>query len=304
MSKGCSALVLGAVFKNSTRLIAYNWSSNFMAVDTHDNTKKTSAPRLVIAGVMSAFAETLWLIPFENIKIRMVQNQSLVNEFKRNKELVSIVPSGNQSNKPKNIFYKQYVSPHQYFTGDVIDQYKGGEPPSKFKPYKPTPIDKLKVHYNKHPSLTLLGTIKEMHQLQGIRAFTSGTLITFARQIGVSWVWLSTYNATRQLIDPHNKEPSWFGHKHTAIQSTGLHLISSLAVIAVTLGNLHYFSVYVDFLPFVNSNDSLRTAYRLVLQEGPTVLFKGALPRGLKVLLSGGLTASIYGKVEEIVPQR
>ena len=41
-----------------------------MSIDSHNgNNNKTTAPRIVIAGVMSGFIETLWLIPFENVKI-------------------------------------------------------------------------------------------------------------------------------------------------------------------------------------------------------------------------------------------
>ena len=47
--------------------------------------------------------------------------------------------------------------------------------------------------------------------------------------------------------------------------------------------------------------DSLSTAYKLFLQQGPWALFKGAFPRFLKVLISGGLTATVYEYVERLV---
>ena len=82
--KGGSALVLGSIVKNGTRIIAYNWLTQFMSIDSHNgNNNKTTAPRIVIAGVMSGFIETLWLIPFENVKITMIQNQTLANELNR-----------------------------------------------------------------------------------------------------------------------------------------------------------------------------------------------------------------------------
>lgn len=42
--KGSSALVTGNVLKNFTRLLSYNWASNFMAIDTRNDTKKPVLP--------------------------------------------------------------------------------------------------------------------------------------------------------------------------------------------------------------------------------------------------------------------
>ncbi|EMG45608.1 hypothetical protein SBY92_004870 [Candida maltosa Xu316] len=309
--KGGSALVLGSVVKNSTRLIAYNWSTKFMSIDSHGgHNNKTTAPRIVVAGVMSGFIETLWIIPFENVKITMIQNQTLANELKRCTDLGyditgkttghhNVHHTAHKVNKP--IYLRQYVSPHAYLSADVVDQYikhrvRFGGLPSKNKA-----IEALKVHYNKHPSLTLFGTVKEMYELKGIGAFTAGTFITFTRQIGISWVWLATYNATRQLLDPHTTENNWFGGKHSAIESIGLHLLSSMAVIMVT----QPLDVLKTHLQSKNGkslyHDSLSTAYNLFIRQGPWALFKGSFPRFLKVLISGGMTATVYEYVERMV---
>ncbi|KAK6200081.1 mitochondrial tricarboxylate/dicarboxylate carrier protein [Scheffersomyces amazonensis] len=308
LSRGCSALVLGSVIKNSTRLIAYNWSCKFMAIESHSShgvsKTKTSAPRIVIAGLMSAFIETLWLVPFENIKISMVQNQSLFNEITRspNSDFTGSGVAGKHHKAHSSVFSKQYVSPHAYYTNEVLNQYKAGKHYSKFQPPRPhDPLDALKIHYNKHPSLTFLGTVKEIYTLKGLGGFTAGTFITFGRQIAISTVWFSTYNATRQFIDPHNTEQGWFGHNHTAIQSMGLHILSSIAVIGVT----QPLDVIKSHIQSKNGKtiykDSLSTAYRLFLEQGPRCLFKGALPRSIKVLVSGGLTAAVYEYVEKLV---
>lgn len=310
--KGGSALVIGSLLKNSTRIISYNWLSDFMASETHDangNIRKSiSAPRIVIAGMISGFIETLWLIPFENIKITMVQNMSLHNELLRNSDLkydLTGTTNVNKHHKPtQNIFTKQFVSPHAYFTSELIAQFKG----KSFSRFHHRPdlaqrakIDLMKAVYNKHPTLTFFGSIKEMYALKGINAFTAGTFITFVRQAGISTVWFWTYNATRQLLDPHNTEQSWFGHKHTAFQLIGLHLLSSIAVVAAT----QPLDVIKTHIQSKNGKaiykDSLTTAYRLFLDQGPRAMFKGSLPRGIKVLVNGGLTAAIYSYVEDVV---
>lgn len=307
MYKGASALVLGSVVKNATRVIAYNWLTRFMSIDTKNNSNKTTAPRIVVAGVMSGFIETLWIIPFENVKITMIQNQTLANELNRctalGYDITGRITHGSHGHhKPtKPIYLRQYVSPHAYLSEEVINQYltqkvKFGGVLARNKPF-----EALKVQYNKHPSLTLFGTVKEMYELKGIRAFTAGTFITFVRQIGVSWVWLATYNATRQLINPNSALNDWFGGKHTMIQLVGLHFLSSMAVIMVT----QPLDVIKTHLQLKNGkqlyHDSLNTAYRLFLRQGPWSLFKGALPRFLKVLVSGGVTATVYEYVERLV---
>lgn len=315
--KGGSALVIGSIFKNSARLILYNWLSKFMAIDTHDATgehkQKTSAPRMVIAGAMSGFIETLWIVPFENIKITMIQNMLLTKEIQKYSDKFDVTGSQvvAKHHKPiQNIFNKQYVSPHAYFTSEILSQYKCGKTPTKFSAtgrvshtHHHSSKDTVKLKYNKFPSSTFFGAIKEIYTLKGLNGFTAGTCVTIIRQMTISFVWLSTYNATRQLLDPHksNDDPSWFGHKHTAIQLMGLHVLSSLAVVAAT----QPLDVIKTHLQLKNGKsiykDSLSTAFKLFMEQGPKSLFKGSVPRGLKILINGGLTAAVYGSVENLV---
>ncbi|ODV77538.1 mitochondrial carrier [Suhomyces tanzawaensis NRRL Y-17324] len=297
--KGGSALVLGSVLKNLTRLILYNWLSKFMALESHGHTK-TSAPRIVIAGVISAFFETLCLIPFENIKITMIQNMTLNNEITRSAQ--DAIGNVAKHHKHQAQFGKQYISPHAYYTSDLIGQAKSRKPSSKFLPPKPhNPKDALRIKYNQHPSLTFFGTVREMYSLKGLNAFTAGSCITMVRQVAISTVWIWTYNSTRQVLDPHNNDQNWFGHKHTAFQLMGLHFLSSCAVIAVT----QPLDVIKTHMQLKNGKavyrDSLTTAYRLFVEQGPRAMFKGSLPRGIKVLVNGGLTALVYNYVEDVV---
>lgn len=311
--KGGSALVLGSIMKNGTRLISYNWATKFMAIDSHHGqTNKTTAPRIVIAGIMSATIETAWLVPFENIKITMIQNQSLKNELLRTKDIGYDITGhkvghghGQHHSNPKQskpIFAKQYCSPNAYYTAEIIDQKVKNK--TRFAPPKSklvNQIESLKAYYNQHPSLTLFGTVKEIYRLKGIRGFMAGTFITYTRQIAISWVWFSSYNAVRQLVNPQLSENAWFGQKHTAIQLIALHIFSSLAVITVT----QPLDVIKTHLQLKNGKsiyrDSLSTAYKIFVNQGPLAMFKGALPRFVKVLISGGMTATVYEYVENIV---
>lgn len=312
--RGGSALVCGNVIKTSARLIAFNWATQFMAIDAHDSEGhhqlKSSAPRIVIAGGISGFIETLWLIPFENIKITMVQNMTLTNEIVRSREAkipFDVTGIVEKHHKPiGSVFAKQYVSPHAYWTSSIIDEYRSGKSASRFATHSHLvdSSDILKKKLNKLPTLTFLGTINDIYKLKGIYGFTQGTFITFTRQVGTSIVWFWTYNATRQLLDPKHKDEvgqNWFSNQHSALTSLGSHFLSSFAVIALT----QPFDVVKSHLQSKNGksiySDSLSTAYKLFINRGWTSLFKGALPRGLKVLVSGGLTAGVYSYVEQIV---
>lgn len=305
--KGSSALVTGNVMKNFTRLLLYNWASNFMAMESRNDTKRTSAPRVVIAGAMSATMETVLIIPTERIKITMIQNQILATEIAHFPEKnIDITGVEKQHHKlVQSIFSRQYVSPHAYYTTGLLSQLKSGKSGQKFLSAhavrSPSALDALKTEFNKTPALTLLSTIRQMYALQGIQGFFSGTFITFARQIGSSAAWFSTYNATRQLIDPHNKqsdEQNWFKFQHSAWQLIGLHCISAAAVIALT----QPLDVIKTNIQSKNGSmlykDSLSTAYKLVLRKGFKSLFSGAVPRGIKIGINGSITAFFYGWID------
>lgn len=310
--KGGSALVIGNVLKNSARLFLYHWLSNFMALEGENHNgnhkKKTTAPRIVIAGIMSGFLETLWLIPFENIKITMIQNMSLTNEIERcnnqgNKVDVTGYSIPNKHHKPsQNVFKHHYISPHAYYTSDLIAAYKGLSQ-LRFSTHivKHTKTDQLKYRYNQHPSLTFLGAVREIYNVKGLRGFSYGGCITLVRQVAISSIWLSTYNWTKQLYLPHNKShDGWFGDSYTVFQLVALQVVASTAVITCT----QPLDVIKSHMQLKNSHtiyrDSLRTAYRLVLDNGLGALYRGTLPRGIKVLVSGGLSANFYAYFEQL----
>lgn len=313
--KGGSAYVTGSIIKNAARIILYRWSSNFMALETQDAQgnaiKKTTAPRIVIAGIMSGFLETLWIIPFENIKITMIQNMSLYNELNNTKngginvDITGYSIPEKHHRPPQSIFKKQYISPHAYFTSEVLSQFKGKNV-SRFSPssthiVKHTKKDVLKHRYNKAPSLTFYGTIREIYSIKGLRGFTQGSFITIVRQTMISSIWLSSYNWTKQLFLPHNhSHDGWFGQSFTLFQLAGLSFLASAAVIVTT----QPVDVVKSHLQLKNGytayKDSLSTAYLLVVERGFGALYKGALPRGLKVLLSGGLSTNFYAYFEHL----
>lgn len=308
---GSSALVSGSVLKNFARIFSYNWASNFMAIDTLSEKKKTSAPRVVIAGAMSGFMETLWIVPFERVKTTMIQNSLLVAEKRGNPDASVDITGGKVDRHAKHVvFGRQYVSPHAYYTSDLLNQLKYGKPLSKFQagthhnPHSAiAPLDALKIEFNKTPAMTMLKTMRQMYALEGFRAFTAGTMITFARQIGSSAAWFSTYSATRQLIDPHgtSPEPVWFTLNIAKSQQTLLYVVSACAAVALT----QPLDVVKSHIQLKNGKliykDSLSTTYNLVAQKGFLLLYSGALPRGVKVAVHGSITAILYNYFEKTI---
>lgn len=299
--KGASASVAGAVLKNGTRLVLYNWLSRFMAIDNrHHNghSMKTNAPRIVVAGAILGLIETVVLIPFENIKINMIQNMLLFNELKSPASSRTLPARTSQG----NIFMHQYILPNAYYSSDMIAQAHGKSVRQLGPEYAEAvaPLDALRKKYNARPPMTFSGVVREMYDIRGARAFFAGTCITMVRQIAVSTLWMWTYNVTRQAMDPHSTSQNWFGHAHTPVQLMGLHLLSCAAVISATMP----LDVIKTRLQSKNGKyvykDSLTTAYRLVMQEGFKSLYRGALPRAFKVLVSGGLTAAVYQYMERI----
>lgn len=312
--KGCSALVIGNVVKSSARIFLYNWLSNFMALDSSDpqgnHTTRTTAPRIVIAGAMSGVIETVCLIPFENIKIHMIQNMSLLNEIRRvaqegSKLDVTGYSIPDKHHKPvQNIFNKQYVSPHAYFTNEILAQYKGKNL-SRFSSShlaKQSKRDAILHHYNKNPSLTFFGTVKEIYSIKGFKGFFYGGFITVVRQTMISAIWLSAYNSTKQVFLPHHKAgEGWFSEQYTLLQSLGLQLAAAGAVILTT----QPIDMIKTHMQLKNSHtaykDSLRTAYRIVLENGFFALYRGSLARGVKVSISGGLSITLYSYFERLI---
>lgn len=294
---GSSALVLGNVVKSFARLTLYNWATNFMATDTHGDHKKTSPPRVVIAGAISGFIETMWIVPFERIKITMIQNSLLAHE----QTLVPVDVTGQHGHKhASTVFQKQYVLPHAYYTADVVQQLKTGKP-ARFTPQL-SKVDQLKVAFNKHPALSLSGTVKQMYALHGVRAFTVGTMVTLTRQVATSLAWFNTYNATRHLLDPHllkQEDKNWFTFQLLALQLLALHVVSALAVVSTT----QPLDVVKSAMQLKNGRavykDSLLAAYSIVSRRGFAALYAGLLPRFLKIAVHGGITAVVYFQVEK-----
>ncbi|CAI4061151.1 Mrx20p SKDI_06G1160 [Saccharomyces kudriavzevii IFO 1802] len=73
---GCSALNLAAFGKTILRFITFDKLCHSLNnnVDNNDNFQRLTGPNLLVAGTLTGIAESLFIIPFENIKTTMIQS--------------------------------------------------------------------------------------------------------------------------------------------------------------------------------------------------------------------------------------
>lgn len=259
---GCLPLSIGMALKSSCRMFIFNQFSNFMK---NENTDKVNAPQVVVAGLMTGILESFWAIPFENIKVRLIENSMIRYGLKTtlDEEVKDLKPSDKNKIRLSN------------------------RPTAKIE------LDarmKSIIHYHNNPSYTFSGIVKEMYATGGILSFTQGSSITILRQCMNSMVWYSTYSFLQQLIDPSRDSI-------TELELLGMGFASSLAVIGITQP--------IDVLKTRMQSRDYRIIYKdmmtcialIFFKEGWTKLWAGAVPRFVKVSCSSTVTLLTYDYV-------
>lgn len=270
---GCSALNIGILLKTSTRFTTFD-----KACEMLKNPENPEAPisglRLIAAGSITGFMESLLIIPFENIKTRMIENAVILSnrfqEEQQTKRLEQQPKSGVQKNATQ-------------------------ERPTFHKPSKSNlnPRYEKFLYYEKHPSSNIFSTVKEMMQTRGFASFFQGSMPTIFRQMGNSVVRFTTYTALKQMISPDKPLKEYYAF--------GIGVFSSCAVVALTqpidvvktrMQSKYTWSLY---------KNSLNCVYRTFIEEGLASLWKGWVPRLFKVGLSGGVSFGMYQYVDNLM---
>lgn len=258
---GCSALNVGALFKTFVRFTTFEKACQLMRDPGLPETSPLSGPRLLVAGTITGFMESLWIVPFENVKVTMIENAL----FHSNGPQVVEKPAVASSSRPT--FHKSQA---QLTAREVMLQ-----------------------KYEKNPPLHMFPTIKEIYLTRGLRGFLQGAMPTIFRQVGNSAVRFTTYTTLKQLVSPNKALNEYYAF--------GLGVASSCAVVALTqpidvvktrMQSKHSWKTY---------KNSLNCAYRIFVEEGVTKFWKGWTPRLFKVGLSGGVSFGIYQYVENLV---
>ncbi|GAV29103.1 hypothetical protein PMKS-002583 [Pichia membranifaciens] len=278
---GCLPLSLGMALKSSSRMFIFNQFSNFMADDG-----KTSAPRVVVAGLMTGVLESFWSIPFENIKVRMIENSMIryglrttLDEEVQKPSKASIDSTTQNAKKPVRLSNRPGSSNSvKEIAKEMINH----------------PRMKALEYYHHNPSYTFSNIVREMYETGGISAFTQGSTITLLRQGMNSMVWYSTYSSFQQLIDPSRDSI-------TELELLAMGFASSMAVVGVTqpidviktrMQTRDYRIVYKD----------LMTCIALIFfKEGVSKFWSGSVPRFVKVSCSSTVTLLTYEYVTKAV---
>ncbi|AMD22671.1 HHL099Cp [Eremothecium sinecaudum] len=259
---GCSALNVGVLIKTAARFSTFEWACKALQ-DPSLPEEPIKGVRLLVAGAITGFVESLCVIPFESIKTTMIENSILVSS--------------------------QAVGPEKPIKSAV----NAGSPVRRTF-HNPVLENRESIHryYEQHPSRNLISAVKEMYMTRGVRAFLQGSMPTITRQLGNSVVRFTVYTWLRQLISP-NKAPN-------ELQATGLGIVSSGAVVLLTqpidvvktrMQGKHALFLY---------RNSLECAYRIFVEEGFRHMWKGWVPRLFKVGLSGGISFGVYQYFENL----
>ncbi|KAL3237732.1 Mrx20p RNJ42_00719 [Nakaseomyces bracarensis] len=264
---GCSAVNIGAILKTSIRFWTFDKASEWVRPPDLPRDAKLTGPQLLMAGVLTGTMESLCIIPFENVKVAMIQNALVTDERAKNGGISSIdkLKGELQASKPaKKTFHKQ---------------------PIATSPYEVLFPEKLPTN--------IFSTISELYRHRGIRAYFQGTVPTMMRQVGNSVVRFTTFTTLRQFAPREYQNNEYF--------ATLLGLVSSGAVVAATqpLDVIKTRMQAKDSM--VLYRNSINCGYRIFVEEGITAFWKGWLPRLMKVGLAGGVSFGIYQYTENLI---
>lgn len=230
-----------------------------------------TGPRLLMAGTITGFMESLWIIPFENIKVTMIENGTKASEKSQKKE--KDVSNRATSKEP-------------------IQEKRPTFHASKAKPLL-TSQEAEFLKYERIPALHFFPTIKEIYLTRGIQGFLKGGVPTIFRQMSNTAVRFTVYTSLKQAISPSKQLNEYYAF--------AIGLVSSCAVVAVTQPIDVVKTRMQSKYAWMSYKNSLNCAYRIFVEEGVSKFWKGWIPRLFKVGLSGGISFGVYQYVENLV---
>lgn len=262
---GCSSVVTGNAVRALFRYSVYNQATKFM-MDT-DGT--TSAPQIVVAGMMTGLMESLIVVPFESIKTTMIDR---IIKHEPN------LPKGD-ADIPKNHTKPQPVKPKQ-----------------TVRPAAPQPqlnIRDFRFPVNQEIA-GFFGNVRDMYNTRGIRSFIQGFGPTMLRQLSNSMVKFTSYNFMKQAVTSPNEPISSYMAVTLGFMAGAIQVVTTqpIDVIKTRMQSINALPCY---------RSSLICAYRLFIEEGPSKLWLGTLPRLIKVSFNGGIFFAIYEGTNKLV---
>lgn len=164
---GLSPLVTEAIVKTVVRFSAFDWACDVLRDPEQNPGSPLRGARLLTAGAIAGFAESICIVPFENIKTCMIEGY-----------LVSL-----GAKLPRN------------------EMRRSADTPLSRRPT----IHRVQKEY-KITNLPATGIIKDIYKQRGFRGFWQGTMPTLLRQVGNSTVRFTSFTAFRQMVPAHLRE--------------------------------------------------------------------------------------------------
>lgn len=274
---GCSSLAFGMALKGCGRMWIFNQLQKFMA----DGDGPTPAPRVVVAGLMTGSIETILVIPFENMKVRLIESSMVAYGWKTKFDVAGTSTEGSKNGKSAISGVGKQLPP-------------GSTPKAKPVSNMANPLLKTLLHYHHNPSRTTSAMVREIYETAGPFGFFRGSFLTVFRQMLNSAVWYTTYSAMQQLIDPSRDSI-------TELELIGMGFGSSLAVIGVTQP-IDVVKTRLQSrdgpLIYKNMMNCIATTF---FNEGLATFWKGAVPRFIKISCSSSVTLLVYEWVTRTV---
>lgn len=289
MFRGTSAYVTGNCSKALVRFSVYNWATKFMS----DPNGQVSAPQVVVAGMFTGLCESLVVVPFESIKVTMIE-RGMVNENYKPGELMLGMSKRLNAGR-KNSSKVDTATEKQNAVQEKTKEAKP-KPKATIRPPAPaTPIVTSKRLRPIDPNVHgLFANMRNMYDERGLRAFVQGFMPTMWRQIFNSVVRFASYNFMKQTIFPS-------GEDMPPAYSLGLGMAAgAIEVLATQPIDVVKSRMQSSNGPIIYGN-SLICSYRIFADEGPLRLWSGMLPRFIKVSFSGGLIFTVYEVTNSLV---
>ncbi|CAB4256225.1 Mrx20p [Maudiozyma barnettii] len=281
---GCSILNIGAILKTGARFGTFERVCQLMKGPDATPETQLAGWQMAVAGIITGSVESLWIIPFENIKTRMIENSMILND--RNDKIESIKRKQNNLTMEKTIT-NETVTKGKTFHKKISQVTSAEAMNPRYQAY---------LQYEKNPSVGMFNTIVETYRTRGLGGFVQGGMPTILRQIGNSMVRFTVYTSLKkQLVNP--------GEPLNETIAFILGATTSIAVVSLT----QPFDVIKTKMQSKDAwkqyKNSLNCCYQIFINEGWISLWKGSVPRLFKVGVSGGISFGIYQYVENLIMQ-
>ena len=189
---GTSILSICGITKTFLRFGTFGLATEFLSKET--SLGLTPGVRTALAGIITGAVESVWIIPFENVKTVMIQNTMLplTRQAASAKQLHQQQQLLNQlATRSSRVSTFHKVSPQSGTVRDTLGQ-------EKIPDIAKRRLEAFK-YYEAHSSPGMFDSIKEIYLTRGFRGYWQGTFPTVFRQLGNSSVSFITYATLRQL---------------------------------------------------------------------------------------------------------